>query len=81
MKPRRHRQIDLPPLDAGYALTLVDIFERALAAIWRPTAATWPSCSSFVLPGARRSPSMSSAPTCPTTTSSDAERDGAQNPF
>ena len=32
---RRHAQIHLPPLDAGYALTLVDIFERAIAAIWR----------------------------------------------
>ena len=39
MSPRRrarpHPQIHLPPLDAGYALTLVDIFERAIAAIWR----------------------------------------------
>jgi hypothetical protein len=36
MKPsRRHAQIHLPPLDAGYALTLVDIFERAIDAIWR----------------------------------------------
>jgi hypothetical protein len=39
MKPRRparrHPQIHLPPLDAGYALTLVDIFERAISAIWR----------------------------------------------
>ncbi len=39
MKPRRrvrrHTQIHLPPLDAGYALTLVDICERAIAAIWR----------------------------------------------
>jgi len=33
--PRRHAQIHLPPLDAGYALTLVDIFERAIEAIWR----------------------------------------------
>ncbi len=32
-RPRRHPQIHLPPLDAGYALTLVDIFERAIAAI------------------------------------------------
>jgi hypothetical protein len=32
---RRHAQIHLPPLDAGYALTLVDIFERAIEAIWR----------------------------------------------
>jgi hypothetical protein len=32
---RRHAQIHLPPLDAGYALTLVDIFERAIQAIWR----------------------------------------------
>jgi hypothetical protein len=31
---RRHAQIHLPPLDAGYALTLVGIFERAIAAIW-----------------------------------------------
>jgi hypothetical protein len=30
-----HAQIHLPPLDAGYALTLVDIFERAIDAIWR----------------------------------------------
>jgi hypothetical protein len=39
MKPRRparrHAQIHLPPLDAGYALTLVDILERAIAALWR----------------------------------------------
>ena len=39
MKPRRrarrHAQIHLPPLDAGYALTLADIFERAIAALWR----------------------------------------------
>ena len=35
MNPRRpHAQIHLPPLDAGYALTLVDIFERAITAIW-----------------------------------------------
>ena len=34
-KPRRHAQIHLPPLDAGYALTLAGIFERAIAAIWR----------------------------------------------
>ena len=33
--PRRHAQIHLPPLDAGYALTLVDIFERAIEAVWR----------------------------------------------
>ena len=32
---RRHAQIHLPPLDAGYALTLIDIFERAIEAIWR----------------------------------------------
>jgi hypothetical protein len=32
---RRHAHIHLPPLDAGYALTLVDIFERAIEAIWR----------------------------------------------
>jgi hypothetical protein len=34
MRPR-HAQIHLPPLDAGYALTLVGIFERAIDAIWR----------------------------------------------
>jgi hypothetical protein len=34
-RPVRHAQIHLPPLGAGYALTLVDIFERAIAAIWR----------------------------------------------
>ena len=33
--PSRHAHIHLPPLDAGYALTLVDIFERAIDAIWR----------------------------------------------
>ncbi len=32
---RRHAQIHLPPLDAAYALTLANIFERASAAIWR----------------------------------------------
>ena len=35
MSARRHAQIHLPPLDAGYALTLVDIFERAIEAVWR----------------------------------------------
>ena len=34
MRPR-HAQIHLPPLDPGYALTLVGIFERAIDAIWR----------------------------------------------
>jgi hypothetical protein len=34
-RPRPHPQIHLPPLGAGYALTLVEIFERAIAAIWR----------------------------------------------
>ena len=34
MRPR-HAQIHLPPLDAGYALTLVAIFERAIDARWR----------------------------------------------
>ncbi len=33
--PLPHSQIHLPPLDASYALTLVDIFERAITAIWR----------------------------------------------
>jgi hypothetical protein len=32
---RRHAQVHLPPLDAGYALTLVNIFERAIEALWR----------------------------------------------
>ena len=32
---RRRATIRLPALDAGYALTLVDIFERAIKAIWR----------------------------------------------
>jgi hypothetical protein len=31
----RRAQIHLPPLDAGYALTLVGILERAIDAIWR----------------------------------------------
>jgi hypothetical protein len=37
MKPRRrrHAQLHLPPLDAADAFTLVAIFERAIAAIWR----------------------------------------------
>jgi hypothetical protein len=35
MTPRRpHAQIHLPPLSADYAITLVDIFERAITAIW-----------------------------------------------
>jgi hypothetical protein len=35
MNPRRsHAQIHLPPLSSDYALTLVDIFERAITAIW-----------------------------------------------
>jgi hypothetical protein len=31
----RRAQIHLPPLDAGYALTIVGILERAIDAIWR----------------------------------------------
>jgi hypothetical protein len=36
-RPRRlpHAQIHLPPLSAGYALTLVDVLERAIEALWR----------------------------------------------
>ena len=35
MNPRRpHAQIHLPPLSSDYALTLVDILERAITAIW-----------------------------------------------
>lgn len=35
MNPRRpHAQIHLPPLSSDYALTLVDIFERVITAIW-----------------------------------------------
>jgi hypothetical protein len=34
MRPR-HAQIHLPPLHAGYALSLLSIFERAIDAIWR----------------------------------------------
>jgi hypothetical protein len=30
-----HTQIHLPPLSADYALTLVNILERAITAIWR----------------------------------------------
>jgi hypothetical protein len=33
--PLPHAQIHLPPLDAASALTIVDVFERAIAAIWR----------------------------------------------
>ena len=33
--PPPHPQIHLPALDARDALLLVDVFERALAAIWR----------------------------------------------
>lgn len=33
--PLPHTQIHLPPLDGSYALTLVDVFERAITAIWR----------------------------------------------
>ncbi len=33
--PPPHAQIHLPPMDASYALTIVDVFERAIAAIWR----------------------------------------------
>ena len=31
---RPHAQIHLPPLSADYALTLADIFERTITAIW-----------------------------------------------
>ncbi len=33
--PPPHAQIHLPPLDTPSALTIVDVFERAIAAIWR----------------------------------------------
>jgi hypothetical protein len=33
--PPPHAQIHLPALDASCALILVDVFERAIAAIWR----------------------------------------------
>ena len=33
--PLPHAQIHLPPLDAACALALVEVFERASAAIWR----------------------------------------------
>jgi hypothetical protein len=33
--PPPHAQIHLPPLDTSSALTLVDVFERAIAAVWR----------------------------------------------
>lgn len=33
--PPPHAQIHLPPLDTSCALILVDVFERAIAAIWR----------------------------------------------
>jgi hypothetical protein len=33
--PPPHAQIHLPPLDAASALTIVGVFERAIAAIWR----------------------------------------------
>jgi len=33
--PAPHAQIHLPALDASCALILVDVFERAIAAIWR----------------------------------------------
>jgi hypothetical protein len=32
---RPHVQIHLPPLDAHEALALVDLLERAIAAVWR----------------------------------------------
>lgn len=35
MKPRRHAQIHLPPLDPADALVAVHALERAIAAIWR----------------------------------------------
>ena len=33
--PRPHPQIHLPPLSAAYALTLVDILDRIIDAVWR----------------------------------------------
>jgi hypothetical protein len=33
--PPPHAQIHLPPLDTSSALTVVDVLERAIAAIWR----------------------------------------------
>ena len=33
--PPPHAQIHLPALDASCALILVDVFERAITAIWR----------------------------------------------
>lgn len=41
MRPRQRRRpthpmlrLDLPPLDAGSALTLVDVLERIITALW-----------------------------------------------
>lgn len=33
--PPPHAQIHLPALDASCALILVDVFERAISAVWR----------------------------------------------
>ena len=51
---RRHAQIHLPPLDAGYALTLVDIFERAIDAIWRAHGDRMADLSNLRVGGQRR---------------------------
>jgi hypothetical protein len=52
--PRRHAQIHLPPLDAGYALTLVDIFERAIEALWRAHGERMAELSHLRASGQRR---------------------------
>ena len=52
MRPR-HAQIHLPPLDAGYALTLVGIFERAIDAIWRAHGHTMSELQALRAEGAR----------------------------
>jgi hypothetical protein len=55
MKPsRRHAQIHLPPLDAGYALTLIDIFQRAIDAIWRAHGDRMAQLSNLRAPAQRR---------------------------
>jgi hypothetical protein len=60
-----HAQIHLPPLDAGYALTLVDIFERAIDAIWRAHGPSMAHLQSLRADAARSQHLSPSHPTDP----------------
>jgi hypothetical protein len=61
----RRAQIHLPPLDAGYALTLVGILERAIDAIWRAHGHSMAELQALRAEAARPRPSSPPRPADP----------------